>query len=429
MRRWLWIQLAVLGCLGLYLGGCEDTSPEAMELLRLAQTAEPNLEAEGRMVVKINRPDRSIESQATIQRWPGVTRIRYEDGPAAGQEIVREGNEFRRRGSDGRSHYAPRWGLDTIRVEEITRRNYEVRLGKVASIAGQTAREVVISPGEGGGAGSVRLWIDPKTGMVLGRTREDRQGRVLSSSQFLEVKYGRPSEEPPHLEAASGSRPQTPLEAGEPTAPLQDKPERGAEAAKPAGPDVTEGKGDREGGQDSEDPSAPAKERRGDSPPKRALDRHRMAPESGYRREPGKAREGGKNGEMRRPRRGAGTDPARPRGTPPLLTLDELSKALGFSVSLPTVVPAGFQFRGAFALQENRKGALHFSDGVRFFSVSVTRRPGGQGGAPQARGADKAVITHWPRRTVALAVRSDLLYVVHGPFPEETLKEIAASIP
>jgi negative regulator of sigma E activity len=109
--------------------------------------------------------------------------------------------------------------------------------------------------------------------------------------------------------------------------------------------------------------------------------------------------------------------------------VDQLSRQLGFTITVPSFLPGGFKLLGGMPGPYGRAGVLNYSDGVREFSVSVAKRPLNRPGSPAAQGAGHAVLAHWPRRTVAVAVRGDFFYLVGGQLPAETLQRIAASIP
>ena len=197
---------AVLACLA-GLGGCYRSDPAAVRLLRWAQVADRTVPLEGQVAVQMQRRGRPVEATAEVRRWNGRSEMRFTTGPAAGNRVAREGRRLWRPDRGGPPRDLPRRDYDALPPVEVLLRFYRIQLGPPTSVADRATDQVVLTPRAGRRLPTVRLWVDRETGVILARERRDPEGQVVSSSRYLQIRYGRPSGEPPPPPAASDPAP------------------------------------------------------------------------------------------------------------------------------------------------------------------------------------------------------------------------------
>ncbi|HEY3397556.1 MAG TPA: sigma-E factor regulatory protein RseB domain-containing protein [Armatimonadota bacterium] len=355
------------------LAGCRRRDDEAMALLAKARTAEQSVSLSGRVETELDRGGGQVTATADVSRTPDATVMRFVAGPIAGREIVRRNNEWIDADRGGRRPLSG--GMESVPSPRELATRYDVRLGERTEIAGRPVQQVIVRPRRMGPGPEVSLWIDTDTGFPLGRERRDARGRVVSASRYVQVAY---QGTPPN-----GAAPGAPSAALAPPPPGPNPPPPAL-----GGPHVTETPPPGGGA-----PVPPAANPRGP-------------------------------GERRFP-------------PPKLVSVDELSQALGVPVALPRFVPEGFAFKGAFlaqpdperpAGQTRPRGGLRYTDGVHNLMVMVIplRNAPGRRFPPEALQPGGAALIQ-QRQILAVAVRGQTVYLVSGALQEDVLRQVAAS--
>lgn len=171
-------------------GGSRGPRPQIgqmPDLLRkaMAGAAKQRFSGTRRLTLKLGG-DRKVHTEFIVK--DGLrSRVEYPtDSPFAGQVIVDDGTE--------RRHYFP--GQNQIRVEPTRRERAFDRMGKMlgqgrlavadgGSVAGKPSQLVTFSDPQGNVL--TRMWIEPRTGVMLKRELYDRTGAVVGGFEFTEI--------------------------------------------------------------------------------------------------------------------------------------------------------------------------------------------------------------------------------------------------
>ncbi len=146
----------------------------------------------------------TVSVVAEVDHLPGRgTLVRLQGTPTApdGQLFAAPGDDP---GALGAA-VTPGGGLGAL---SLLARNFRLRVGDPATVAGRRAAVVEATHRAGGGL-AARFWVDRRTGLLLRREVLDQSGHIVRASAFVELEVGPTSvvrHLPPMLPATSATR-------------------------------------------------------------------------------------------------------------------------------------------------------------------------------------------------------------------------------
>jgi outer membrane lipoprotein-sorting protein len=123
-------------------------------------------------------------------RRPGMTHLRYLDGPLLGVEVWKDQNRvYRYVPSRKRLEVSPAERSQPLKLEQrlaMMRENYVATLDRAEDVAGRAAHVISVRPRHPG-SGWKRLWIDQETYLMLGSEDYDAGNRRVRSTRFTRI--------------------------------------------------------------------------------------------------------------------------------------------------------------------------------------------------------------------------------------------------
>jgi len=165
---------------------------DAMPILAWALHACYGVNHVGEEVTTVSSGKNEVTARVRLAyRRPGLTWLRYLDGPLKGVEVWEDSNRtYRYLPSKDRLEVAPVAPSRPPQLErrlDLVRANYEAVLEGSTAIAGRQAHQIALRPRHPGNPWK-RLWIDEETYLMLGSEDYDAQDRRLRSTRFVSLK-------------------------------------------------------------------------------------------------------------------------------------------------------------------------------------------------------------------------------------------------
>ncbi len=159
------------------------------DLVWRSETASERTSVVGQARTMLGGDGAEISATATANAAGGKTRYDYRT-PRREWSLIDDGQsliELDPRHRTARIHERPRLVTD----RSLAERNYVAKEIGLVQIAGRPATAIVVTP-KAGGAAVLRLWLDKKTGFALKRERHNVDGKLVSSTEYIEVSFGAP---------------------------------------------------------------------------------------------------------------------------------------------------------------------------------------------------------------------------------------------
>lgn len=179
----------VLWLLGLV--GCARQVPpdQARALLQKVQQARRSVALQGRLTTSIRIRGQELQSQAEVQRGPGVIHLKYTSGKFAGWQIIEQDGYVWRvspEGTASASSINPDPGLG-MKIEPSFRVSYA---GHV-QVAGRRGDRYVVRPPNAGRA-RLEVIVDNQTSYPLAMRKYASNGQLLSETTYQQIQYNTP---------------------------------------------------------------------------------------------------------------------------------------------------------------------------------------------------------------------------------------------
>jgi hypothetical protein len=165
--------------------------PDGMPMLQWAMAACYGVNRVGKQTTVVTAGDKQVESLVELSyRRPGMTHLRYLNGPSAGVEVWEDRNRvYRYVPADGRLEVTPAEPERPLKLEqrlELVRENYTASVEGMEPILGRSAYRIAIRSRHPGNPWK-RRWIDEKSCLILASEDYAPDGRLLRATRFTSL--------------------------------------------------------------------------------------------------------------------------------------------------------------------------------------------------------------------------------------------------